>query len=114
MASRTAAVLNRVIRATEYPDVSDRELLQRFATGDQSAFTALVRRHGAMVLGVCRRGLPNAQDAEDACQATFVLLAKKAANGNWQSSIANWLYDAARKVAHNARIAADRRARREG
>ena len=114
MAPRTAAVLNCVIRATEYPDASDRELLQRFSGGDQAAFTALVRRHGAMVLGICRRSLHNAQDAEDACQATFVLLAKKAANGNWQASIANWLYAAARKVARNARVAADRRARREG
>jgi RNA polymerase sigma factor (sigma-70 family) len=114
MAQRTAAVLNRVIRGTEYPDVSDRELLQRFASGgDQAAFTRIVRRHGAMVLGVCRRSLANSQDAEDACQATFVLLAKKAADGNWRPSIANWLYAAARKVARNARIAADRRVRRE-
>src|SRR6476646_6670122 len=81
MAPRTAAVLNRVIWATEHPDVSDRELLRRFAAGAQAAFTAIVRRHGAMVLGFCRRMLQNAQDAEDACQATFVVLARKAASG---------------------------------
>src|SRR5262249_16680421 len=58
--------------------------------------------------------LANAQDAEDACQATFLVLAKKAAGGRWQPSVANWLYTTARKVAHNASVAAQRRARREG
>ncbi|HJZ92015.1 MAG TPA: RNA polymerase sigma factor, partial [Gemmataceae bacterium] len=114
MASRTATVLNRVIRVTEHPDLSDRELLRRFTMdGDQAAFSSLVHRHGAMVLAVCRRALHNAQDAEDACQATFVVLARKAARGNWRPSIANWLYSTARKVARNARVAAQRRAKRE-
>src|SRR5262245_26837791 len=67
-----------------------------------------------MVLGVCRRVLANTQDAEDACQAAFVVLARKAAAINWQPSIANWLYWTARRVARNARIASERRARREG
>ena len=58
--------------------------------------------------------LPNVQDAEDACQATFLVLANKAAGGQWQPSVANWLYATARKVAHNARVAAERRAKREG
>jgi RNA polymerase sigma factor (sigma-70 family) len=105
-----------VVRSTaDHPETTDRELLRRFAAeGDQSAFTALVRRHAGMVLGVCRRTLGNAQDAEDACQATFVVLAKKAGRGRWDSSIANWLYSTARNVARNARLAAGRRARREG
>src|SRR5262245_39167514 len=66
-----------------------------------------------MVLGVCRRVLPNSSDAEDACQATFLVLAKKAKSGRWQPSVANWLYLTARKVAANARVAARRRAGRE-
>jgi RNA polymerase sigma factor (sigma-70 family) len=115
MSSQTVAAVERVIRVANQREVADGELLRRFAAdGDQAAFTSLVRRHGAMVLGVCRRLLHNAQDAEDACQATFVVLAKKAAGGKWQPSIANWLYTTARKVAHNARVAADRRAKREG
>jgi RNA polymerase sigma factor (sigma-70 family) len=93
----------------------DRELLRRFAVAnDQRAFAALFHRHAGMVLGVCRRVLPSVQDAEDACQATFVVLARKAKGGRWQASIANWLYATARKVAANALIAARRRAQREG
>jgi RNA polymerase sigma factor (sigma-70 family) len=99
----------------DHRGASDRDLLLRFSSGnDQDAFTTLVNRHANMVMGVCQRALTNAADAEDACQATFLLLARKAKAGNWQPSIANWLYSAARKVARNARIAADRRARREG
>jgi RNA polymerase sigma factor (sigma-70 family) len=91
----------------------DRELLARFAAGEQAAFAALFRRHAGMVLGVCRRVLAGEQDAEDACQATFLLLSRKAAAGRWQPSVANWLYLTARRVARNARVTAERRARRE-
>jgi RNA polymerase sigma factor (sigma-70 family) len=66
-----------------------------------------------MVLGVCRRALPSVADAEDACQAVFLLLAQKAARVRWRSSVAGWLYTAARRVARNARVSAKRRARRE-
>src|SRR5207248_7291186 len=94
---------------------SDRDLLARFVRdGDQSAFAGVVARHAAMVIGVCRRALPRSVDAEDACQAVFWLLARKAARTPWQPSVANWLYATARKVACNARVAAQRRARREG
>jgi RNA polymerase sigma factor (sigma-70 family) len=93
---------------------SDRELLRRFSREkDQGAFESLVNRHTSMVLGVCRRALTSIQDAEDACQATFLVLAKRAKDGRWQESVANWLYTTARKVAHNARVATERRARRE-
>src|SRR5690349_13398480 len=94
---------------------TDRELLQRFAqSGDQAAFAALVRRHAGLVLGVCRRALSNDQDAEDACQAVFVILVRKAGSGRWQPSVTNWLFATARRVARDQRRAADRRARREG
>src|SRR5947209_645605 len=115
MGARAAAVVGRVVRAANRAEENDRDLLQRFAgDGDQAAFAALVRRHAGLVFGVCRRALRNDADAEDACQAVFVILAGKAANGGWQSSVANWLYATARKVSRNARVSADRRARREG
>jgi RNA polymerase sigma factor (sigma-70 family) len=112
----TTAVL-KVIRSATHADsvgISDRELLRRFTeVNDQAAFAVLFRRHAGMVLGVCRRALPTVQDAEDACQATFLILARKAKGKRWQASIANWLYTSARQVAWNARVAAQRRARRE-
>ncbi|QJW99884.1 RNA polymerase sigma factor [Frigoriglobus tundricola] len=110
-----AAVLRTVMRSVEPKSAAtDRELLLRFAReNDQTAFAALVKRHTPMVLGVCRRALPTVQDAEDACQATFLVLAKRTTGGCWHESVANWLYATARRVAHNARLAAERRARRE-
>jgi RNA polymerase sigma factor (sigma-70 family) len=106
-----------VVRSTaalDLPAATDRGLLRRFAReNDQSAFETLVNRHTAMVFGVCRRALPNVQDAEDACQATFLVLARRAKDGRWQDSVANWLYATARKVARSARVAAERRVRRE-
>jgi RNA polymerase sigma factor (sigma-70 family) len=118
VAKDTTAALRQAIRSAEAlvepSGVSDQELLRRFAEGsDQAAFAALVRRHGGMVLGVCRRALGNAADAEDACQATFLVLLRKAA-GRWQPSVANYLYTTARQVAANARRVAQRRSRREG
>lgn len=92
---------------------SDRELLARFVGGDEASFAALVRRHGAMVQGVCRRVLPCVQDAEDAAQAVFLVLAKKAQSTRWQHSIANWLYGTARRVALKLHRANTRRLKRE-
>jgi RNA polymerase sigma factor (sigma-70 family) len=116
MATKTARALAQVLRScaqTAGAEVTDRELLRRFAEGDQTAFTALVRRHADMVYGVCRRAVPTAQDAEDVCQATFLVLAQKAGRKGWQASVANWLYATARRIAARARLAADRRRRRE-
>src|SRR4051812_13745578 len=106
----------RVVRALAIDPaaLSDRDLLARFvAGGDQAAFAAVAARHTGMVLGVCRRTLARAADAEDACQAVFLLLAEKAARIRWHGSVAGWLYTVARRVARNARVAAERRARRE-
>ena len=117
MSGMRTAVLRKVVQSAAGRDQSaatDRELLRRFAReNDQAAFEAIVARHAAMVLGVCRRALSNVQDAEDACQATFLILANRAKDGRWEESVANWLYTTARKVAHNARIASERRAKRE-
>src|SRR6266849_5161185 len=93
---------------------SDRELLRRFADlRDEAAFTRLVRRHGPMVLSVCRRLLHNWHDAEDACQATFLVLASKAASRYWQTSVASWLHRVAYHLALKARAAAVRRVGQE-
>jgi RNA polymerase sigma factor (sigma-70 family) len=116
MAPHTATVLQEIVRTASgaAAGATDRELLRRFAgAGDQAAFATLFRRHSGLVLGVCRRTLANIQDAEDACQATFLVLARKAGVGHWQPSLANWLYATARRVARNARVAAERRTRRE-
>jgi RNA polymerase sigma factor (sigma-70 family) len=94
---------------------SDRELLQDFlAESDQAAFTALVQRHGPLVLGVCRRVLHDAHDAEDAFQATFLLLTQKAASIRRREALASWLHGVAYRMAQNARRAAERRRRHEG
>jgi RNA polymerase sigma factor (sigma-70 family) len=90
---------------------SDAELLARFVrAGDQSAFAALVRRHGPMVLGVCRRVLSHAQDAEDAFQATFLVLVRKAGTLGRPELLGNWLYGVAYRTARKARADAARRA----
>jgi RNA polymerase sigma-70 factor (ECF subfamily) len=87
--------------------VSDRHLLERFATRrDETAFATLLERHGPMVYGVCLRLLQDAHDAEDAFQATFLVLARKAASVPWQESVGGWLHEVAYRVACKARTAA--------
>jgi RNA polymerase sigma factor (sigma-70 family) len=93
---------------------SDRELLRRFAQGrEEEAFAELVRRHGPMVLAVCRRVLHHRQDAEDAFQAAFLVLARKAKSRGWHESIANWLYLVARRLAQRLRAQTCQRRERE-
>jgi RNA polymerase sigma factor (sigma-70 family) len=90
--------------------ITDGELLACFASSrDNAAFEALVRRHGPMVLGVCRRVLQHAQDAEDAFQATFLVLARKAPSIRQRELVGNWLYGVAHRIALSARAAAGRR-----
>src|ERR1700676_1363349 len=102
---RRSAALERVGAFT------DGELLRCYvAQRDEAAFETLVQRHGPMVLGVCRRLLANRQDAEDAFQATFLVLARKARSIEKSGSIGSWLYKVASRVALRARASARRRA----
>jgi RNA polymerase sigma factor (sigma-70 family) len=79
-------------------------LLSRFiADGEETAFTTLVERHEAMVLRVCRCVLRQRQDAEDACQATFVVLLRKAGLIRDKHKLGNWLYGVAYRVALRVR-----------
>jgi RNA polymerase sigma-70 factor (ECF subfamily) len=94
--------------------MTDGQLLQGFvAHRDEAAFEALVRRHGPMVWGVCQRLLRNHQDAEDAFQATFLVLVRKAAAIASRELLANWLYGVAYRTALKARAANARRQARE-
>jgi RNA polymerase sigma factor (sigma-70 family) len=93
---------------------TDGELLQRFTqTRDGGAFEALVLRHGPMVLAVCRRVLGHTQDAEDAFQGTFLVLARRAAPIARPELLGNWLYGVAYRTACKARLATARRCQRE-
>jgi RNA polymerase sigma factor (sigma-70 family) len=88
----------------------DAELVRRFVERrDEEAFAALVQRHGATVFGVCRRVLRHEQDAEDAFQATFVVLARNAGSVRTTEAVGNWLYGVAYNVARKAKAARHRR-----
>src|SRR5262245_58713412 len=115
MASRTSTLM-KVIRTAAKPaaaEITDQELLARYLDGDEAAFAALVARHSGMVIGVCRRALATVQDAEDAAQAAFLVLAQRASQVHWQPSIANWLYTTARRISAKAIRTAQRRSSRE-
>jgi RNA polymerase sigma-70 factor (ECF subfamily) len=93
---------------------SDLDLLERFDTcREESAFTELVNRHGPRVLKVCRRLLANEDDVQDAFQATFFLLARKAGSVAWSESVEGWLCSVARRLALHARAGVSRRRIRE-
>jgi RNA polymerase sigma factor (sigma-70 family) len=94
--------------------LTDGQLLTRFvAVRDEASFAALVRRHGPMVLGVCSRLLRDFHDAEDAFQATFFVLARKAGSVLKRESVGCWLYGVAYRTAQEARSASARRRQRE-
>jgi hypothetical protein len=106
--------LRRALALPELGCLSDEHLLARFVTSrDEEAFEALVRRHGQMVLGVCRRVLGDPHEADDAFQATFLVLATKAASVVPAEMLPNWLYGVARQAAVRARAAAAKHRRRE-
>jgi RNA polymerase sigma factor (sigma-70 family) len=92
----------------------DRELLKRFSgERDEHAFAEVVRRHGPMLLRLCRRVLHSGHDAEDVCQAAFLLLAQKATSIRWRDSVAGWLFRTTYHLSLKARASADRRTRHE-
>jgi RNA polymerase sigma factor (sigma-70 family) len=94
--------------------LTDGQLLGRFVQArDEAAFEALLRRHGPMVWGVCRRIVGHAQDAEDAFQATFVVLVRKAAAVVPREAVGNWLYGVAYHTALKARAVSAKRRGRE-
>jgi RNA polymerase sigma factor (sigma-70 family) len=102
--------LRRLVAAEWGGDSTDRQLLQRFAgQREEAAFAALVQRHGPMVLGVCLRVLHDPHDAEDAFQATFLVLARKAGSLAQPEKLANWLYGVACRTAARAKAEAARR-----
>src|SRR5262245_24614403 len=107
--------LNKAIRRTllklgHAPAPTDGELLTRFvASQEHAAFEELVQRHGPMVLRVCRRALHHAQDAEDAFQAVFIVLARKAAAVATMASVGGWLHGVAFRTALNAKKQRGRR-----
>jgi RNA polymerase sigma factor (sigma-70 family) len=114
MVDRRIHPVLRFIRGIAPPagdvEAPDEDLLDRFAARrDEAAFAALVRRHGPMVYGVCTRALGDTPDAEDAFQATFLVLAHRGGSVSRPGLLANWLYGVARRTALKARTSAARR-----
>jgi RNA polymerase sigma factor (sigma-70 family) len=106
--------LRRAALLRDGAELKDGELLESFiATHDEAAFEALARRHGPMVLGVCRRILRNEADAEDAFQATFLILVKKASTILPRAMVGNWLYGVAHNTALKAKAMNSKRRMRE-
>jgi RNA polymerase sigma factor (sigma-70 family) len=102
--------LRGLMEARATKDLSDAQLLKQFATGrDEAAFAALMHRHGGLVWHVCRHVLHQEQDAEDAFQASFLVLALKAGSLRRGHGLGNWLYGVAYRVAMNVRRKAMRR-----
>jgi RNA polymerase sigma factor (sigma-70 family) len=97
--------LRKLTDPTRVRELSDADLLERFRRHrEEAAFTLLVQRHGPMVLSVCRRILGDVHEAEDAFQATFLVLVRNAAAIRQQQSLAAWLHGVASRIAHKARM----------
>ena len=95
--------------------LSERKLLDRFlSNGDEAAFEAILRRHGPMVLGVCRRRLSDPRDVDDAFQATFLILVERGRTLRDRDILGSWLHRVAQRVATRARSDARRRREFEG
>jgi RNA polymerase sigma factor (sigma-70 family) len=106
--------LERAARTRLTGTLTDTQLLRRFALEhEETAFAALMQRHGRLVWGVCRHILPREHDAEDAFQATFLVLARRASSIRNSESVGSWLHGVAYRVAVRVRQAAARREERE-
>ena len=105
--------VERIFNQGSLTGLSEGELLRRFAAGDENAFQALVTQLGPMVLGVCRRSLDDASDVEDAFQATFLVLLRKAGGLRDPEALSPWLYGVAFRVAARIRARAVRRSAEE-
>jgi RNA polymerase sigma factor (sigma-70 family) len=106
--------IRKLIQTRTAEQLPDQQLLGRFVSArDEAAFTELVRRHGALVRGVCERILRHAQDAEDAFQATLLVFARKAHAIRKQESVGSWLYGVAYRIAQKAKMNAAARHRHE-
>jgi RNA polymerase sigma factor (sigma-70 family) len=116
-AHSVSSLADFVRRLALYPgarDASDCQLLERFvASRDEAAFQALLQRYGGLVLGVCRRLLTQTQDIEDAFQATFLVLVRRAGDIEHGELLGNWLYGVALRTADKARSQAARRGTRQ-
>src|SRR5215469_8284519 len=113
MSARTMNCVIRHLRRTAVLGLTDQDLLDAFVSRrEEAAFEAMLRRHGPMVLAVCRRVLRNWHDAEDAFQATFLVLARQAGSIRSSQVVASWLYGVAYRTAMKARaMNAKRRAK---
>src|SRR5213078_2213718 len=106
--------LRRTVLLRDGAGLTDGQLLEDYLSRrDEAALAALVRRHGPMVWGVCRRVLRNWHDAEEAFQATFLVLVRKAALIASPELLANWLYGVAHQTALKARATTAKRGARE-
>src|SRR5438034_4144474 len=112
--SQVVRHLRSMLAMEDAAGIPDADLLKRYVhERDETAFETLVRRHGPMVLGVCRRLLHNPHDAEDAFQVTFLVLVRKASALQSPSTIGNWLYGVAYRTALEVRKASAKRRAKE-